>query len=220
MGSLSVQNILDRTKRQFGDTAGVIITSAAIFDWINDAAKEIVVDNDLLKVKASSITVINQSNYGFPSDLLRFHSLSYDGNPLTEISLQEARKLLNGLDDPAAFPIGVPQQFWQYGNEVFLYPSPNAARNLIIYYNRMPVAVDDVADIPELPARYDNRYVEYCLAQAAELDDDSSKAELKMGQFQDGLERARDEDLSSGLYPHMGVPLADSYGYSFIEDYG
>jgi hypothetical protein len=221
MGALTVQNIADRARRQFGDAAGVLITDQAIFDWINDAMRECVLDNNLLQVKATALTVAGQANYGFPTDLLRLNHIAYDGEALDSTSVQEASKTIDSMDDTTNFARGTPQTYWVYGNEFFLYPAPNTAgKTLTSYYNRYPVVVTALANTPELPARYDNRLIEYCLAQAAELDDDPNKQQLKMQQFQAGLDKAKDEEEgATDVYQNMGVPLADSYGYSYREDY-
>jgi len=221
MGALTVQKITDRVRRQFGDIGGALITDQAMYDWINDAMREIILENNLLKVRANSITVANQSNYGLPSDLLRFDHISYEGEALPSISVQEASNTVENMDDATNFPRGIPQTYWVYGNELFLYPAPTAAGvTITIYYNRNPVEITTMAGIPELPARYDNRLIEYCLAQAAEIDDDTLKNQSKLQQFRDGLEKARDEEEGpTDLYQHMGVSMADSAGYSVQGDY-
>lgn len=216
MGVLTVGNILERVQRQFGDEAGVLINITAVRDWINDAMREIILDNDLLKVRSTAVVAVGQPNYGLPSDVLRLHSLSYDGRPINEVSLSEARKTID-VDDTANYPRAVPQEYWVWGSEFFLYPAPSEAKQVTLYYNRNPTAVVNTTDVPELPARYDNRLVEYCIAQASELDDNDERAARKLNQFQEGLERARDEENSGGQYPHMGVSLADSSGYSMLD---
>jgi hypothetical protein len=215
MGDLSVSNIAARVRRQFGDEAGILLTEGAFVDWVNDAMKEIVLQNDLLRWRSTATSTIGQANYAVPDDLLRFHSLTHDGEALREISLQEAQRTVPNIDDTANYTRGVPQSFWQYGDEFFIWPAPALAKSLVIYYNRKPTPVVNLASTPELNARYDNRLVEYCLAQAAELDNDDDRAALKMNQFQGGLDRTQDEEVDSGMYPHMNVPLVDSSGYYY-----
>lgn len=215
MGDLTVANIASRVRRQQGDEAGLLLTDQAFIDWVNDAMKEIVIQNDLLKWRSTALSVVGQANYAVPSDLLRFHSLTYDGEALREVSLQEAQKTVPNIDDTANYTRGVPQSFWQYGNEFFIWPAPASAKSLVIYYNRKPTLVTTTANTPELNARYDNRIIDYCMAQAAEMDNDDQRADRKMGQFQGGLDRTQDEESDSGTFPHMGVPLVDSAGYYY-----
>jgi len=217
MGELTVTDIARRVRRQMGDEAGVVLTDQTVYDWINDGMREIVLENDLLRWRATTNSVAGQANYAIPTDLLRFHSITYGGEALTEISLQDAQKIIPNIDDTTTYAKGTPQQFWQYGNEFFLYPAPASIKTIVIYYNRRPTPVTDLGNTPELSARYDNRLVEYCLAQAAEMDDNDTMAVRKRSEFQEGLSRSKDEESESGLYPHMGVSIADSYGYSYYD---
>lgn len=219
MGVLTVQKISDRVRRQFGDTGSVVITDQAMYDWINDAMREIVLDQKLLRVKSTSQTVIGQQNYGFPSDLLRLDHLSVNGEALDQTSTQEIGRTIENMDDSINYPRGVPSQYWVYGRELFLYPAPSSSTSMTIYYYRNPVEVTAMVNTPELPAEYDNRIIEYCLSQAAELDDDDTRAQLKRQQFDVGLDRTKDEqEGGQDFYPNMGVPLADAYGYSYIDE--
>jgi hypothetical protein len=219
MGVLTVQNIADRTRRQFGDTGSVLITDQAIFDWINDAMQAIVLDQKLLRLRATANTVVNQQNYAFPVDTLKVDHISFDGTPLNQTTTQEVSRVLSNMDDATNITKGIPSQYWLYGREIFLYPVPNVVKVLTIYYYRNPVLVTAVGNTPELPAEYDNRLVEYCLAQAAELDDDLNKQQLKLEQFTQGLNKTKDEQHGAqDFYPSMGVPLPDSYGYDYMDD--
>jgi hypothetical protein len=220
MGALTVQKIADRVRRQFGDANASIITDQAMFDWINDAMREIVLANNLLAIKATSATVAGTSSYNIPADLLSLHHVSYKGEPLEETSVQAAQDTIESMDDAAKYPTGIPSMYWMYGTQIFLYPSPNTsgAADLTIYYNRNPVEVAAVGATPELPARYDNRIIEYCLAMAAEIDEDDSKYQLKKAEFKQGVSETSDEEEGpNNLYPFVGVSSADGGG-SFYWD--
>jgi hypothetical protein len=210
----------DRVRRQFGDTAGVVITDQAMYDWINDAMREIVLDQKLLRLKATSSTLIGQSNYGFPTDLLRLDHVSVDGEALEQTTTQQISRTVENMDDSVNFPRGTPEYYWVYGREIYLYPAPAAVKTITMYYYRNPTEVTALANTPELPAEYDNRIIEYCLAQAAELDDDDNRAQLKRQQFEIGLDKTKDEqEGGQDMYAHMGVSLADSYGYSYRDEW-
>jgi len=202
MGTLTVLQIATRVRRQFGDADGVLLTDQAFFDWINDAMREIVLENDLLKQRATSATVIGQSSYTIPLDLIRMHSLSIFGLPIRETSFPEARDTVKNLDDSSVYPRGTPEMYWVYGGNLFLYPAPDRASStgLLMNYNRAPVAVALMTDIPELNTRYDTRLIEYCAAQAADLDQDSTRYAIKKAEFQMGISEAKDEEGSTQEY--------------------
>jgi len=223
MGALTVQKFADRIRRQFGDTSAVLITDAAVYDWINDAMRDIVLSNDLLAIRATTATVANQISYKIPNDLLQLHHVSFGGEPLEESNMQEVVNSVTNMDDPvsAGYPTGTPQFFWFYGNQLFLYPAPatSSSSDLLVYYNRMPVEITAMVDIPELPARYDNRIMEYCLAQAAELDDDTDKYSAKKTEFKQGVADTRDlEQGTNDVYSSVTVSPADGAG-GYYYDY-
>lgn len=205
--------IVTRIRRAFADNNSVEITDADVIRWINDGQKEIVGQLDLLQQKATTAPVANIGHYVQPSDLLKMHSIKYNGKTLEGISLQQAEELFPSKDDANNIDTGTPTHFWMWGGEVYFYPVPTNGNDVIMcYYNRMPVEITDVTQTPEIPAIYHNRLVEYCMAQAYELDQDPASAQEKLAQFQNGVQSMR--GLASweeqDTYPFI-TDLADGY---------
>jgi hypothetical protein len=134
------------------------------------------------------------------------------------MSVQKADEL--GLTNPNNVQSGIPTAFSQYGDNITLYPTPTVVAPFLMFYTRIPIEVDSNDDIPEIAYQYHNRIVEYCDAKAAELDDDSVESNRKMQQFNQGVDDLKDNEewLERDFYPHMGVPLADTYGASIFDD--
>lgn len=193
MSSLSVNQILTRVTRQFGDQAGVQIDQTDIIRWINDAQREIVLQNQLLQAIATANLIPNQAAYTLPTDMLTMRSIKCDGRKLQPLSLSDAETAIPDFDNTLTYPIDLPQQFWIWANQLVLYPSPSSsAIQLKIYYTRQPVDVSQVSDTPELPPQYHNRIVEYCLQQAYELDENWQAADLKATQFSQGVNQLKE----------------------------
>ena len=208
-GALRVSDIATRVKRQFGDEYGAQITSDDILRWINDAMRDIALRNNLLQVKAVSATVASQQDYALPTDLLTLHSVRYGTDKLQSLTLQEADAFM----DTASVNTGRPAYFSQWGTTLSLYPIPqDAATSLNIYYTRQPHVVTTNADTPEIPSAYHLRLVDYCLAQAYELDSEPDSYARKMAQFNDGVANTKDngEWTSRDFYPSITVSLEDT----------
>jgi hypothetical protein len=96
----------------------------------------------------------------------------------------------------------------------------NGSTDLTLYFTRQPVQVTVVGDTPELPVQYHPRIVEYCIAQAAELDDNLAQYQLKMAQFENGVTKLKDNADwdSQDTYPTISVSPRD-YG-EYAEFYG
>ncbi len=206
MASLTVQQILTRVTRQFGDTANVQIDSTDIVRWVNDAMREIVLQNQLLQAVATGAITAQQSNYTLPNDMLTLRSIKCDGRKLRPMSLSEAETQIPDFDNTAIYPVDLPQSFWIWANQLYLYPSPSSqALQLRIYYTRQPVDVVNLTDVPELLPQYHNRIVEYCLQQAYELDENWAASQIKGKQFADGVNQLKDnvDWVERDFYPFV-----------------
>jgi hypothetical protein len=210
-----VSEITQRVKRQFGDEAGAQITDADIIRWINDAQRDIAHNNNLLQTTATTPLVSSQDQYTLPPDLLTLRSVRCQGRKLSFLSPEEASDWVGG--DTA---VGEPTHYSVWGAKIDLYPTPSRSDSddLQLYYTRQPVAVTLLTEEPELPQQYHNRIVEYCIAQAFELDDNFESSKYKMQQFQDGIDRLKENAdwQVQDVYPSITVSQADfgdSYGY-------
>lgn len=205
-----VSEIATRVRRIFGDDSAVQVTDADIIRWVNDAMREVAASNNLLQVKATSNTAIGQADYTQPTNLMTMHTVRYGGEKLKGVSIQEADEL--DYDD---LSVGTPVYFSNWAGVVTLYPAPetNGVANLVMLYTRTPVDVTLVSETPELPVKYHNRIVDYCLAMAAEMDDNPQAYQNRMGQFRSGVEQLRaDVDFTEqDVYPSISVAPAD-YG--------
>lgn len=207
-----VSDIATRVKRQFGDEVGAEITDVDIIRWVNDAQKEIAIKNDLLQIKATLTTVVGTAEYSLPTGILTLRSVKYQGRGLNAMTLKEADDFI--YDTDAADSSGIPSAYWVYAGKLVLYPTPQTASttDISIYYSRVPVEVTLVGDTPELPIQYHTRIVEYCIAQAHELDDNSNAYDAKMGQFTAGVNALKDNLTwtQRDQYPSITVSLDDA----------
>lgn len=204
-------DITDRVSIQFADEAWAQINLQKMIRWVNDAQREICEHNpNLLRTKSTTPTVVGQSDYSLPNNLLRLHSVKYRGNYLKGISLQQAEEDYINKDDPTTYPRGNPLNYWVYGNLLSLYPAPDYADNagLTIYYDKYPTSIAVSALTPlntalDLPDKYLNRIVDYCLAQARELDNDPAGYQQKMDRFTNDLSRMKSLEESHSYYPFI-----------------
>jgi len=77
-----------------------------------------------------------------------------------------------------------------FDDKLNLYPIPNEALSTVdVMYVNTPdmIILESPYREPGVPKQYHPRIVEYCIAQAAELDDNLSHYQLKMGQFRENL---------------------------------
>lgn len=204
-----VSEIALRVKRVFGDEAGAQITDADIMRWINDAQRDIAVNNNLLQVVAESTLTSGSTEASMPANMLTIRNIYWNKQKLKPVSYEDATE--QSLEESEER--GTPTTYWVFANKIQIYPSPDVAGNLKVYYTRQPVEVTAVGNTPELPQQYHNRIVEYCLAQAYELDDNWESYKQKMQMFQDGMDRLKGHEDWQGqdVYPSITASSSD-YG--------
>lgn len=196
--SLSVQDITTRVQRQFGDEANSQVSQQDVIRWINDAMREIAHANKLLQVKAVTDTLISIPTYALPTDISKLYSVKYNGVTLSVLSIAQVDNLVGVQDQTIqqGYPTGTPTHYWIWAGQINLWPAPDSALvgGLIAYYTRTPIPVGAPTDVPELPDEYHGRIVEYCLAQAFELDENFEVANAKMAAFKQGIVEQKDND--------------------------
>lgn len=217
-----VESILNRVKRQFGDESGVQVTDTDIFRWINDAQRQIVMQNETLLEKTSTAdSVINQQEYSLPVDLLVLKGLQYKSpddtayNHLKGYSLSEFNERIGGWDESSNFTSGTPVCYTIYASKIKLYPIPDHAlvAAIKIYYNKAPTDVTLITDTPELPVIYHELIVKYCLQQAYEMDEDWDASGNKANELDRDLQvlRGREDWKNQEHYSTITILSEDSW---------
>lgn len=204
----TVDQVITYVKRQFGDESGVQVGNDDIIRWINAAEQEVISANQVLKAVATTSTVASQDEYtlGTGIDLQYINSIHVDGRKLPYKNFNEAEGYIT-LNDPDKTQVTRPEFWYEWAGTVYLYPIPDAVYPLKVYYHRVPVALTTTSDTLNVPDNYFNRIVEYCMAQAYELDDNLDAALAKSQQFQSNLvSQSFDENASSyDKYPMITV---------------
>jgi hypothetical protein len=209
---------MTRVKRTFGDEAGVQITDADIFRWINDGQREIAVQNSALQTKGTLTSVAGQQAYTLPTDLLALQSIWFAGFLVDPKSWQQAEEDIIALGTPNVLQQGQPTFYWTWAGQINFYPVPGDSTSTItIFYNRTPIQVATSLDSLDLSVTYHNAIMQYVLQQAYELDEDWTASTAKQTQFENSLKDLSENETWSGRrsYPVITVLPEDQ----LIEGY-
>lgn len=187
--TFTVNDVVERVKRQFGDESAVQVTVDDMKRWINDGQREIVNKNPILKTIARTDIVSGQGNYKFTGlNILSIQSMRYSGQPLKYMSFADADEFITS-QDPNKNTKGTPTIWYEWSGEVTLYPTPveNLTQGLTLYYTAAPNEVSSLSDVLTIPNTYFTAIVQYVLQQAYELDEDWEASNQKAGQFQNSI---------------------------------
>lgn len=209
----TVQNVLDRVKRQFGDESGAQLTDSDIIAFINSGQNEINRRNRLIKGTAVTPTVIGTRLYNFPTpNILEIQALHYNGVPLEYRSFNEAQEYII-KDDPLFTKSGTPFMWWEWGTDLYLYYTPDAIGDLTLYYVGFPTDVTAAGDTLGIPDSYYDALISYVLQQAYELDDDWTGSAQKAGQVNDSLNSLAQDEGSYQRGTYQTITIVDEGDY-------
>jgi hypothetical protein len=213
----TTQDVADRIKVSFGDTSGSQITDIMIIRWINDGQQEIVNNNAILKDTKFANVVADQADYSFPNDRVQYiEALYIDGRPVRNVSPQEFREYILREDPNLIAKADVPLLYQERAGIITFYPTPQKSyeNGLKMEYVKQPVPITAIGPsfLLSIPDRYLNELVSYVMANALEMDENFNAAELKRGQFREGLDRQylRENTSQISKYPQV---MADPDDY-------
>lgn len=206
-----VSDVVTRVLKQFGDEASVQIEEADIMRWINDAAKEIAVQNDLGEATASQNSVVGQNIYAMPADAYALRSVYYDMQKLKYLERTAYDEYIN-TSDPNEEASGTPWGYTRFVDDLLLYPMPDSVKLIKIWYFKRPIAVTLTTDPLPFAEEYHIRIVEYCLQKAYETDEDWDAAGQIRSQFDDGMVKlsGKMENQDQTYYPVITTLPEDS----------
>lgn len=188
------QDVADRVRASFGDTSGAQLSSEMIVRWINDGQQEIVNNNAILKDTKFGSIVAGQADYSFPEDKVQYIEAIYvNSRPVKNVSPQEFREFILQADPEQEAKADIPAIWQERAGIITFYPTPQKSfeDGLKMEYVKQPANITAIssAQILAIPDRYLNELVTYVMAQALEMDENYQAAELKRGQFREGLDR-------------------------------
>lgn len=204
----TVADVAQHVKRQFGDESGTQISNEDIIRWINQGQLDIARRAEINKDAATTSSVTAQNAYTFPSDsILKILAVSYNNFSLDNSSFEEIQQLTQKFDSNlnVAMTNQIPTTWYEWGNSVYLYPTPTATGDTIkLYIIRTPPLVTSISNALSLPDTHYSALLQYVLQQAYELDDNFNSAGVKAAQHEASL-----SDLSSvasyEFYPTITV---------------
>jgi hypothetical protein len=156
-------------------------TSARITRWLNEAYTTIVRKSRLASFEATTdlAFVAGTPNQNLPATTLSILGVvdrTSNGRPLGRITGALA-------DTQTSVGPGAPQAYYLQGNQLYLFPTPNASYTVRVRYLSQPTALTAGTDQPALPTYYHDALVAYAISRAYRSEDDPQQAIAFMADF-------------------------------------
>ena len=223
MSALTVSDIFVRVKRKFGDEASVQVTEADIYRWINDAQREMVQQmSDLIPAihrwdaVDGEIAYFLQPEYAAVKNLYFRKSENDQYFLIKYLSMWEFNQYIDGWD--GSIGSGDTPLVWTTEADlirVFPTVTGNIFNAFKLEYSKYATLIENVNDPIEVPEYMHNAIVEYCMAQAYEMDEDWEGAQIAGARVQGDINKnnGRDDHFSKDSYPVVSTTWQDSEHY-------
>lgn len=208
--TIRVSTAIADVRRQFGDLDSIQITDTDIIAWINQGCRDIVNTNPVNEAETSSATVAGVPGYALPADLYRTETVVVGGRVLELSSFEQA---MTNFGTDTTRP-GQPTTWWTRGNNLFMYPVPDKAYGLVVYYNRAPNTVSSPGDLIPLPDNYYTALLAFVLSKAYELDEETELVATQVNLYQQAVRTIDNKQYpSTGSYPIIRDTEYEDYGW-------
>lgn len=185
--------------------------------WLNTAQRKVVQQSEFRTQEEAKAftTTASDGTLELPADFCRWIDF-YDTGlnwPLTPLEKAEYDALEASRGRPSAYTV--------VGDQITLWPTPDAAYPLSLRYWRLPQDMVADGDEPEIPAQYHEVLVDYALMKCYRRENDRVEATFCKGEWEAGVAKMRGEvqnDTFSGP-KQVGGTWGDSV-FSVVRAYG
>lgn len=139
-----------------------------------------------------SYTTVNATaSYALPTDFSRLYNVEVvDSNGVPKPLAAES---LVGYDTKDSSQTGQPQVYVIDGQNLKLWPVPNAAYTVKVRHYRKPATLSNSNDVPQIPSIYHHLLVSYALWHCYERENDYQSAQYHKARFDEDLAKCRGE---------------------------
>ena len=139
-------------------------TSAVVNRLLDEANKEWCEATNAEEGSATFSTAAGVESYSLATmnaeDLHQIVRVIYDGLPLSPADIRERQ-------DFDVNTRGTPQWYWMWADKLYLHPTPDQAKSVQLFYQRIPEPMSDEDGGPKwLPTSYHNALVYHACAMA------------------------------------------------------
>jgi hypothetical protein len=177
------------------ETTAGFWTDAQLNYWLNEGNLDLAARLEDLEASDTQSTAASDYQYDLPTDCIKVKRVQYDSFPLAFIGYNDLNKY-EAVGDPSTSETGTPQYFYLWNNDIFLYPTPTAIKNLTIQYYKRPATMDEDTDTPEHASQFHNLIVYYAVYKALVKDTLFTDADRMMGQYLNGVAEAKSQMMN------------------------
>lgn len=160
-------SIEQAAREQYNAVSDNFFSQASIITLINKAQGELAQKALLIENKTTFSTVVSTRAYAYPSNVIAFKRVEYDGKKIDQIDFDED-DLINLY--PTTTSTGTPRFYSIWDQYLYLRPIPAAIATVTVYVYSEPTIMTLSTETPEIPTLFHLGLTDYILYHMAAKD--------------------------------------------------
>lgn len=194
--AFTLGDIADKVRKRIKDSA---YDTSETKDYINDTLNDIYNECYLRFMETSqNYTLVDgvsdiTNGSGLPTDFVQAINLTLTTTGLeTRLIPKDYREIELLYPDPldtTVYPKNIPQYWYIYGDDIFVFPTPNSAYTVKLRYLKKPTLLSDDADVPELPSEFAEILVCGAAGRILQVKDMYDQAAIQQNKYDELLQK-------------------------------
>ena len=210
----TVGDVYNYVKRVFGDEAGVQLSNDDITRWINEAQRDLAIENAAIQAVATTPLIVNQATYSLSGITPRINDISsllIDGRRIGNIPVAQAEESIS-LADPEGAEVGAPQFWYEWADQIIFWPKPSQPGTITIRYTAEPTDVTTNSnDVLSLDDEYFMDIINYVLKQAYEMDENPEMMQAKATEYNQRVAERGEKGTNAQNMTYDTITVFDLY---------
>lgn len=148
---MTVAEISAAARNNLNALTDLLWSDTEVYQNIRMACNQMAVRTRCIEKTSTSASVASTQSYAKPSDVAEIWRIEYEGRKLQKISKREADTL---VPDNTTVLTGTPTHYVEYGDNVYLYPTPTSSSDDIVFWYYGEHATVTASSTLEIPTKY------------------------------------------------------------------
>lgn len=219
-----LSDIVTRVRQRIDDTS---YDSTEIKNYLNDTIRDVFNEYRLPLMQTSQNYTLNTSSSditngsGLPSNFVQAIKLtvttSGQEKDVTWIDYKELIERYADPDDTTLNPAAAPSYVYKFGTTIKVFPKPDSAYTVTLYYIKEPTALANDSDVPEIPSEFEELLVVGAAYRCLQVKDNYDQAGILENKYMELLDKlvARYSQTQVGSAKIMRINRFSSSGSFF-----
>jgi hypothetical protein len=166
--------LVTAARNKYNAVGDSLWSDAELYGLFYEACQELAIESELIQGRDTSITTVaSTQRYSYPTRFIAIKRVEYDGRKLVKIDDRDADAVNLYQSDIST---GTPAYYWHWNDEIYLYPTPDAAATVTIYGYKEHSEIEASTTI-QIPTIFQRDLVDYVAAEMAVKDENYEMAQ-------------------------------------------